>query len=132
MMETSVWLAQLLALLYLSVGFGFMIDKKFYQKMLTEWTKGGESMATYIGGFAALVTGFLIIHTHNVWEGPLWVSLISLLGWLALFKGLVLLIMPSVMMNWVRSMAKNKSFLNAAGYACILLGAYFGYFGFYA
>lgn len=132
MMETSVWIAQLLALVYLAVGIGFMVDKKYYQKMLTNWTKGDDGMANYMGGFFALVAGYVLVNVHNTWDGPFWVSVISLIGWLALIKGIVLLVMPSKMMEFFKPMIKNQGFMNLAGYACLVIGLFFAYYGYYA
>ena len=131
-METSVWIAQLLGLVYLAVAVGFIVDKKYYQKMLTEWAKGGNPMTSYLGGIIAAVIGFVLVSYHNVWDGPFWVSVISLVGWLALIKGLALLIAPTMMSNLFKPMVKNAEFMKFMTFVAILVGLFFSYHGYLA
>lgn len=125
-MDTSMFIAQLLAVVYLAVGLGLLLSGDYYKKAMAEMVKSHATM--YLGGVMALLAGFLIVSFHNVWEG--WPILVTLIGWLALVKGLVLLIFPEWMMDW-SSKWVNK---NWAWYAWVplVLGALFGYFGFFA
>ncbi|GAL65798.1 hypothetical protein [Jejuia pallidilutea] len=46
-----------------------------------------------IAAFMAIIIGLLNILFHNIWE-PNWKLIITLIGWLALFEGLLLFVFP--------------------------------------
>ena len=50
--------------------------------------------------FIAIIVGLLNILFHNIWE-PNWKLIITLIGWLALFKGLSLFIFPKRTVKWL-------------------------------
>lgn len=50
--------------------------------------------------FIAIIVGLLNILFHNIWE-PTWKLIITLLGWLSLFLGLGLFILPVRVVNWL-------------------------------
>lgn len=50
--------------------------------------------------FIAIIIGLLNILFHNIWE-PDWRILITLLGWLALWIGLLLFALPTKSSNWL-------------------------------
>jgi uncharacterized protein YjeT (DUF2065 family) len=124
-METSVFIAKLLSLMYVVVGLGMLFSGAYYKKALSEMLK--QSGFMYLGGLMALFIGFLIVFFHNVWEG--WPILITLVGWLALLKGVVLLVFPKAMMKWAGSMYKSLN-PSAIGVIALILGFVFGYFGY--
>jgi hypothetical protein len=45
---------------------------------------------TYFMGFTAVIIGFLMMNYHNVWEKN-WTVLITIMGWLALIKGVLII-----------------------------------------
>lgn len=127
-MSTSILIAKLLGLMYVFVGLGMLLSGKYYKKMFDSFIK--ELGAVYIGGLMALVVGFLIVTYHNVWQG--WPILVSLIGWLALIKGFMLLVLPEVFMDKFKSMFKTAKCVNWVGVFALLLGAVFCYFGFFS
>lgn len=50
--------------------------------------------------FMAIIIGLLSILFHNIWE-PDWRIIITLLGWLSLFLGLFLFIIPERTTRWL-------------------------------
>jgi hypothetical protein len=53
-----------------------------------------------IGSFIAIIVGLLNILFHNIWE-PNWKLIITLIGWIALLKGLFLFIFPQRTVAWL-------------------------------
>lgn len=49
--------------------------------------------------FLAIIIGLLNILTHNIWKGD-WRVIITIIGWIALFKGLALFIFPKRAIKW--------------------------------
>ncbi len=128
-METSVFIAKLFGLAYTVIGLGMLINGKAYKKMFDAMMK--EAGVWYLGGLMALVVGFLIVSAHNVWEGS-WVLLITLVGWLGLLKGLLLLLFPEWMMGWSTNLFKKRKSFTGMGAFVFILGLVFVYFGFIA
>lgn len=83
----------------------------------------------YLGGIMAVVVGMLIVSYHNVWEVS-WTLIVTLIGWLALIKGALLLIIPEAFINLASPLFKSK-FLPTIGVSTIILGLVLGYFGFF-
>ena len=125
-METSILIAQLAAVVYLTVGVGMLVSGDYYRKAFDKMFK--EAGIWYLGGLMALISGFLIIKFHNVWEG--WPILVTLLGWLALLKGLLIFIFPEGFMDWSAGFVKKMG--SQYGFVALVLGLIFGYFGFFA
>jgi len=55
---------------------------------------------TIIISFMAIIIGLLSILFHNVWESD-WRVIITLIGWVALFLGLALFILPKKTVYWL-------------------------------
>ena len=127
-MNLSVFVAQVAAIVYLSVGVGMFLDRKYYAKFFENMFK--DTTAMYIGGFMALIAGFTLVTFHNDWVKS-WEVLVTILGWLALVKGVMLLAFPSTILDMTKSWFNNKN-LGTYAVVVIFLGLVFGYFGFVA
>lgn len=126
-MNTSVFIARLLALVYVSVGLGILTNPKYYQKALKEILN--SAVALYFGGIMALVAGFLIVSYHNYWVKD-WHVVITLIGWLAVVKGASLLVFPDQYADMFQSWIKK--YINQWGFMALILGIIFAYFGYFA
>ncbi|MBU1018292.1 hypothetical protein KKA33_04675 [Patescibacteria group bacterium] len=126
-MELSIFIAQLYALGFLALGLGMLFSPGYYQKSFQAMMK--ESGMILFGGLFALLFGFLIVTRHNVWEG--WPMIVTIFGWIAVLKGVSLIIFPGISMPMFESWFKNKGFLRAIGVGTILLGAFLGYVSFF-
>lgn len=124
-MDTSHFIAQILGLIYVVVGIGILVDPNRYRKLVDELAS--NTLFLYYGGIAALVTGYLIItFGPNTW-GLSPEGLITLIGWLALIKGVLLTIQPSIVLNTARMWTQN---LQITSGIVIVLGLLLGYYGF--
>jgi uncharacterized protein YjeT (DUF2065 family) len=118
---------QVLSLVYIAVGIGILINPGFYKKMLEDFIENASVL--YLGGITALVVGYLILAFHNTWTKDLSV-IITIVGWLALIKGIVILIQPKIMIALSKAMAKKASILKIEAIAVIILGLAFSFLGF--
>jgi len=125
-METSVFLARLFAVLYLSVGLGMMVSRSFYEKLLAEFAT--SRTAVYLGGAMALAAGMLMLRVHSVWRAD-WSVVLTWLAWAAVIKGILLLVVPEVML---RLSSDSARFLGFGRIFALVLGVFFAYFGFFA
>ena len=83
--------------------------------------------AILLGGLMSLVLGMLILSVHSSWAQD-WTSLVTLVGYIAVAKGVLLFMAP----EWMLSMSKKMvtKLLPASMSLAILFGLVFGYFGY--
>jgi hypothetical protein len=126
-MEHSVFLAKLLGVIYLSVGIGVCLNTARYKRLAKDMM--ASDMMMYFGGVMALTAGMLILNVNNVWEQS-YVGLLTLLGWSAVIKGVVLLVSPDSLKGMSDWTLKNN--LQMMKVIALGLGAIFAYYGFFA
>ena len=119
---------QLFGIIYCSLGIGAVINDNFYEDIFNGF---GENLSlAYINGFFAVIAGYLLITFYNVWALELPI-IITILGWMALFKGIVLLIAPKKMLGFTRNIMKNKKFLAMHRVMILIMGIGFLYIGYF-
>jgi len=126
-METSILIAKILATVYLSYFLGLLFSSKYYKEELPKLVD--NSAYLILGGFMAIVFGFLILEFHNYWNSD-WTVVITIFGWLSLLKGILLIVFPQMFTAYKTTILKAGNQI----YILILLlifGAFFGYFGFF-
>ena len=117
---------QLFSLVYLAIGIGMLISPDFYKKLFTDFCENAAVM--YLGGIMAVVIGYLILAFHNTWTKDLSV-IITVIGWLALVKGILILVRPKMMIALTKAMLKENTLKIMATWV-ILLGLAFSFLGF--
>jgi len=122
-MGLSILAAKILALTYISAGIGALTGKVTYAKYVEEFER--SPALTYVTGFIALVFGAVLVHYHNFWTKD-WTVLVTLVGWLSLVKGVLLIAFPQSISSF-KGCYKNT---RAWGVFMIAFGVLFGYFGF--
>lgn len=124
-MELAVLVAKLYGAVTLALGLGLLLNAGYYKKTFSDMLK--DKTYIFLGGVFTLVLGVLLVTYHNVWESN-WVVVITLVGWIALVKGALLLIWPkfvSLFEFWF----KNTNFLYVTGVGSLILGGVLSYFG---
>jgi hypothetical protein len=127
-MDTSIFLARLIGPLYLVVGLGMLLNQGYYRDLMRDLPSGG--MLYYISGAIALITGVAILQFHNLWVAD-WRVILTLLGWLALAKGFLLLVFPQAGLRLSAWFARSTMILSAAVFA-LLVGNWLCYVGYAA
>jgi len=128
-MENSIFIAKFLGVAYIIFGLGILLNTKYYKKILDGLMKNAANVL--YGGIFALVVGFLITYYHNIWVAN-WSVVITIIGWLSLLKGFLLIVFPNFYVSWTKVLTRNESFMPIWGFLAFLLGLYFIYFGFIA
>ena len=126
-METSILIAKILATVYFSFFLGLLFSSKYYKKELPKLVD--NSAYLILGGYMAIVFGFLILEFHNYWNSD-WTVIITIFGWLSLLKGIILIVFPQMFTAYKTTILKTDN----QKYILILLllfGAFFGSFGFF-
>ena len=118
---------QIISLVYLSIGIGILINPGFYKKLFEDITENASAL--YLGGIMALAFGYLIVAFHNTWTKDLSV-IITIIGWIALVKGILILVQPKIIITLSKAIMKKESILKIEAIVVIILGLAFSGLGF--
>lgn len=89
MTESQIF--QLLGLVYGLVGLGWLINPSSYRKVMNDYIH--DRALTYLSGILAVVAGYVVVAFRDRWDSELGI-IITIIGWLALLKGIWMLILP--------------------------------------
>lgn len=123
-MANAIFIAKILGPLYLVASLSFLLRSKDLLKIYHESVKSPAIM--YMGGFVSLVLGLLLVNAYNVWAAD-WTVIVTVMGWAALLKGLMLIFIPETGVKWSDAFLKNKSILRGSMGLVLLLGIYLTY-----
>jgi len=129
-MDPTIFIAKIAAVVYLSIGLGALLNRNYLKQVAEDFIKSPG--ATYLGMIFAIIIGAVLLNYHGTWTSD-WKVGITILGWGGIIKGTTGLILPNFMMkSLVPRILKFKQLYTIAGIVCILLGLFFGYYGFMA
>lgn len=126
-METSILIAKIIGLIYLSFGVGILLNGSFYKKEIPKLLENTAYLI--LGGFLAIIVGVLIIDNHNYWVKN-WTIVITLIGWMALLKGIMLLAFPTLV-KLFEPLFKSENFYKFLGPLVLIFGLIFTYLGYF-
>ena len=122
-MELSILVAKVIAIIYIVSGFALLIGQINFQKIAEDFDK--SPALTFIVGFLSAITGLILVTYHNIWDAN-WTVLITIISWLILIGGLIIVIYPKSLLF----MSKYYRHSPIWGIFMICFGLIFGYFGF--
>ena len=122
----EIQIFQILGLFFFATGVGMLVNPKFIKNILKELETSTASML--YGGIISLFIGYFIVAYHNIWA---WNEslIITIIGWLALLKGLALLIFPASAIRVYKNIDKGTYFIT---WLIIVFGMILLYFGYFA
>jgi hypothetical protein len=124
---SDVQIFQLIGLAYLAIGVGMLLNQELYKKVFTDFVENKAIL--YMGGVMALVIGYLLVTFHNVWVCD-WTVIITVVGWMALIKGMVILIRPSWIIDLTKAIVNKERFLKIEGIIVTVIGVLLLFLGF--
>jgi hypothetical protein len=127
-MGVSIFLSRVFGLYFIIVCLAVLFRFKVFQAAYNEIVSSKGHVI--FGGFLSLVIGILVVSSHSifVWD---WRLLITLLGYLALIKGIWLLFFPETALKFKRSIMENKSVYYIITVIFLLIGVFLAYKGFF-
>jgi hypothetical protein len=125
-MNPSKLIAKIASVIYLSASIGAFFGAGYYRKLADDLFSNAGLV--YVTGVITVIIGFLIVAVHNIWTKN-WTVLITLLGWLALAKGISLIAFPQFVHTLSERMLTDWG-SQISSYAALCLGLLFAYFGF--
>lgn len=117
-MEMSFFLAKFWGW-YLIVFFVILSFNPSRIKQIIEYAK--DQKFAILTSFLAITIGLINILLHNVWQAN-WRIIITLLGWIALFKGLIMFTYPLGVLKRLEIL--NVKFLQVVYVFLLLCGLY--------
>ncbi|MCK5565146.1 MAG: hypothetical protein KAJ07_07855 [Planctomycetes bacterium] len=124
---SDVQIFQVFGVLYAVIGVGMFLNQEFYKKLFLDFVESPAMM--YIGGIMALIVGYLLVTFHNVWVMN-WTVIITVFGWMALIKGMTILIRPNWMVDLTKAIISKEGFLRIEAVFVTILGLLFLFLGF--
>jgi hypothetical protein len=125
-MDLSIFVARVAAVAFIAIAASMFLGNFDYDKLFKELAHSRLSL--YIGGLLSLIIGVALVMYHNIWVKDLQV-MVTLLGWAALIKGIVLLAFPETI---TKSKFFKREYKKIAPILVIVLGLLFTYYGFFS
>jgi hypothetical protein len=124
----EVQIFQFLGLTFFAMGMGMLTNQKFIKDLMKEFQASTTNV--FYGGLACLAIGFPLVIFYNVWG---WNSslIITIIGWIALIKGLALLMFPLQTMRLYKGVLKKENGTYIS-YGILVLGIILLYLGYFA
>ncbi len=123
----TVFLARLFGLYCLVMGAALLMQRDAYPATVTAMMADAPLVLTL--GVFALFAGLALVLLHNIWSGGALPIIITLLGWLTLIKGAMLLLLPPARLSALYAAVSADAFL-ISGVLTFLLGVYLTAAGF--
>jgi uncharacterized membrane protein HdeD (DUF308 family) len=127
-MDLTHFIAQILGPLALMISASLLFRKKMMMEVMRELVE--DRALLYVLGVLDFVFGLILVLVHNIWNGDTLTLLVTVTGWLLLFKGIVrMIISPAALKKWYK-MNTGKNIMPLLGLLTLLIGVYFTYAGF--
>jgi hypothetical protein len=120
-METPKILARIIGPVMVASAVAVLLNLHGYPRLVEEYSKSAS--LCYLGGFMALLMGLVILQFHHIWELR-WPVLITIIGWLCVVKGAVLMIIPGSMVSLLHSLTATSVPLVVSSLISLCIGAF--------
>ena len=127
-MDSTYFIAQFIGLMLLSVGASLFFQGKVFMKALNDITENRSIL--FMVGIVLYLGGVAIVLTHNIWNAGFLSTVITLIGWILILRGVASMFMPGQSMTRTVCMFKVEEFSWAYGILVLVIGAYLTYAGF--
>lgn len=125
-MDLSIFLAKAIGLYYVFVSIAFLIQKTRLRGLIIDTLNSPAYLL--LSGFIALIIGILLVVSHNLWVED-WRVIITIIGWLALLKGMTIILFPQFLVNMSIKWMQNDMAYTLTFLFVLFMGALLLYFG---
>jgi len=123
----SVFIARMLASIYLSLAVGLLFSRSHYEKEFEKMLNNASVL--FLGGMFTIAFGFITLSCHSSWDRDMKLFY-TLVGWGSVIKGEIMLAFP-----WVTSFYKPlytpKALRMLVLPMLIIFGGFSAYLGFF-
>lgn len=120
-MTSSTYLALLFGSYIFAVSLPMIWNQKRLVSLIHDFIDSPPLI--FLTGVLALAGGISVICFHNIWTAD-WRSFITIFGWGAAIEGLMLIIIPSPLLRFAKSVLSKSGLVLILGFAYLMLGAY--------
>ncbi len=124
-MEISNFLAEVFGFSFVIVSLSLLINPKNLKKLFLSVE---DDACLFYAALTAFVAGIAIVLSHNIWVYD-WRVVITILGWLSLVKGVLILLWPDLTKKLVNKF-KEMEWISIALVVIVFLGLVLVYAGF--
>lgn len=114
-------LAKILGIFFIVFGMSYLFNRKSHRKVLDKLAKSEEGF--FILGIITLLMGLVIVVLHSYWNTTAEI-LISIIGWGAVLKGILIIFDPIVMMKFSKKFMKGEGWIHLGGIVSLVFGVY--------
>jgi len=125
--EISFFLAKVFGVYFMVMGALIFVRRK--QLLLMVKGLVNDTPLIYVTGVLVFALGLIAVLSHNVWSGG-WRTLVTVLSWLTLLKGLMYLFLSHHSLVRMVKIFADKRWFIVSGVVIILLGLYLTVKGF--
>ena len=125
-MDISIFLARAIGSFLLISTLSILVRYKHFVLIEKEAVK--NPILVYLSGFSILILGILLVLSHNIWVLD-WRVLITIISWIVLFKGILRIFFPELVVNLINKKSHNQLFALAEA-LFFFIGFYLVYQGF--
>jgi uncharacterized membrane protein len=128
-MQRSIFLAKLIGPLLAVIGVTLVFNADVVRLIASEFLNSYALI--YLAGVITFVAGLAIVITHNEWTAD-WRVMITLLGWLCVFGGIVRIVFPRAVEALGATMMATASngWVIGEGVVFLALGAWLSFKGY--
>jgi hypothetical protein len=130
MSQRTVFLARLFGLGMIIVSVWMLFDVPDRSATIRLFVH--DRPATLILSLICIASGLAVVLMHQIWSGGIAPVLITLLGWILLIKGVVLLVLPPNLLGSFADAVVGRPRLYVGGVVALVIGLILTYAGFRA
>jgi len=120
-MDSSILLARLMGPYIILIGASLMLNQKIFRKIMEDFPKNPSLV--FITGLLTFVAGLATLLFHNMWVAD-WRVLITIFGWIALIKGIMLVVLPGTLLKTTKIYSDNFKLVLIPWGIMILIGIF--------
>ena len=121
-----------MGLYLLLVGLSMLFWKGRWWRVINELCQPEAQTLGYVLGMVALPVGLLLVLSHNYWDSGLLALVVTVFGWIILFKSVFVFAVSPEQMGRLVKMIKMESWWYVYVVVVLVIGVYLTYAGFMA
>jgi len=125
--QASIFLAKLIGPFFLIVGVSLLVNARTFRAIADEFLRSPALL--FLSALMILPAGLAIVLTHNVWVAN-WPVIVTLLGWLLVFSGIVRLLTPQRLIIIGTRLHNKPNLLYISAGIWTAIGAVLCFFGY--
>jgi hypothetical protein len=128
MRPLTIFLSRLIGLFALVVSLAMALHRQSFIE--TAATLIHDRPLLLVLGMIALIAGLAMVFSHNVWSGGVLPVIVTLMGWIVLIRGLILLLLPPHAVVSLFEMLHFEELFYLYAAITFVIGFYLTYMGF--